>query len=831
MSKHFRRLFIIALAIALTSSGVWGMSVYAAKIYTQNISNPSVSTNQIVTSSFIRNYTKGISIYASSSLTFTNDGGVNVNGGSFTMSNEVLFENNGTFTFTGTNNTFSLGNQGTFVNNGTATITNVYNFGIPSGASFVNNGTLHLENIAYPNLDGFVNNGIIIIPDNAKNSYLHLALEGKNGENGQVYTQSDYENRKLRYLINYELNSNGYTANNDQNPTTYEWAAADPQDVTLADPSLDGFEFLGWTGLDVTEPAKNFTFSSSICSDVTVTAHWQPIVYTIAYDLDGGSFSVGQTPPAEYTRGDQKAIPSPYKNGYMFNGWIDTNSNEQVSTADEKFFYMPPSTLGDKTYKASYIANSETRYKVICCYQNIDGITYEHETFLFTGETDTPVSVSGDTYAKEGFTFDAAYSGNVTSGEIKADNSLELKLYFTRNKYTVTFKSQDGSETLWTTEKYYDEKVGGYGGDIPLKVSDDDLYTYVFDNWSREEPNRDFGYDISDVAVSENITFYAAFEKVRDESVVIIKWQEYDGFNAPAQTEIRLARGADYTAQLQLTNENYYIGTKEWNLGFKEAHIYWYDPQSGEHGIDYTVDKENFEAPVTLTIPNVQHDTFITVKAHYHDEHDYSPAYDTIMQNGNCTADSIIRHFCYKCGKTYDETIPAGGHITNTAFETDAVSHWKTCTICNEVLGLETHAPDTGTVTHEPTHTSTGTKTYVCTVCGYVTGREVLPMVPHTPEGGWQSNAKVHYKICSCGEILEATPHIPDSGTVTLEPTYDTWGERVFSCTVCGYVLRTETIPALEEDSETPFEPAQPDTPSQPDKGMPFIKNENEKNG
>lgn len=789
MIKRFMA-FFIALAISLTTSGVWSMTVYAAKVYTQNISNPSVSSNQIVTSSFIRNYTQGMSIYASSTLTFKNDGVVNVSGGSFQMTNTVSFENNGTFTFTGTGSTFSLGNQGSFVNNGTATIKGVYNFGAQGGTSFINNGTLYMEDISNVNLTGFVNNGVIIIPDSAQNTTLHLALEGKNGENGQVYTQTDFENRKLRYPINYEgLNADNYSDfDNSFNPTTYEWAAVDPQDVTLADPTLGGYEFLGWTGLDVDEPTKSFTFSSAVRQEVTVTAHWKPIVYTITYVLDGGSFSPYQTPPEEYKRGDQEGIPSPYKDGYTFNGWIDTDTGEQVSTADDNYYYMPPSTLGNKTYKASFIANTDTQYKVICYYQNIDG-TYEEKTYLLTGETGAQVSVSSVNYNKEGFAFDEDNSGNVLSDTIKADNSLELKLYFNRNKYTVTFKSQDGSETLWTTTKYYDEKVGEYGGEIPSKDSDNNLYTYVFDNWAREEPNRDFGYFVNDVIVSENITFYAAFKLVRDESIVVIKWEKYDGFNAPAQTEIRLDRGADYTAELQLENEKYYVGTKEWTLGFQEAHIYWYDVQSGEHGIDYSINKENFDAPVVLTIPDVQHDVIIKLKAHYHEEHDFAASDDEIIENGGCVSDSVIRHFCYKCGKTEDETVSADGHVTDTVFETDKVSHWKVCAICNEKIGFEAHTPDTGVITHEPTHSSTGTKTFSCTVCGYVTSREILEMIPHTSEGDWQSNAKTHYKFCSCGAILEEAPHTPDSGTVTLEPTYDTEGKTEYHCTVCGYLI------------------------------------------
>ena len=49
---------------------------------------------------------------------------------------------------------------------------------------------------------------------------------------------------------------------------------------------------------------------------------------------------------------------------------------------------------------------------------------------------------------------------------------------------------------------------------------------------------------------------------------------------------------------------------------------------------------------------------------------------------------------------------------------------------------------------------------------------------------------------------------------VTVEPTYDSWGERVFSCTVCGYVLRTETILPLSHKNDGGSE--QPEQPEKP---------------
>lgn len=87
------------------------------------------------------------------------------------------------------------------------------------------------------------------------------------------------------------------------------------------------------------------------------------------------------------------------------------------------------------------------------------------------------------------------------------------------------------------------------------------------------------------------------------------------------------------------------------------------------------------------------------------------------------------------------------------------------------------------------------------------------------------------------GELAE---HTPDSGTVTKQPTANETGERTFKCTVCGNVIKIDVIPALGGGSGTPSDPSKPTypvtpdkpiIPSRPDNSIPFIKNENGKNG
>lgn len=90
----------------------------------------------------------------------------------------------------------------------------------------------------------------------------------------------------------------------------------------------------------------------------------------------------------------------------------------------------------------------------------------------------------------------------------------------------------------------------------------------------------------------------------------------------------------------------------------------------------------------------------------------------------------------------------------------------------------------------------------------------VDPSHTHTPATVWSSDATNHWHACSgCTDKLDLAPHTSDSGTVTTPATATTTGTKTYKCTVCGYVMNTETIPA----TGTGDTPAPAPAPSVPD--------------
>lgn len=96
-----------------------------------------------------------------------------------------------------------------------------------------------------------------------------------------------------------------------------------------------------------------------------------------------------------------------------------------------------------------------------------------------TATTDTAYWV--DDAEKDAFTFDSANENNVISGTVAGDNSTVLKVYISRNQYTLTWDVTKDDDTTYkvgdTTKYYYGQAVTEPEVEVP------DYYD--FDNWEK----------------------------------------------------------------------------------------------------------------------------------------------------------------------------------------------------------------------------------------------------------------------------------------------------------------------------------------------------------
>lgn len=139
---------------------------------------------------------------------------------------------------------------------------------------------------------------------------------------GNVTYTAQFDSSAITYSIFYDLGGGI-----GDNPTSYSITSGN---IRLAQPSKNGYEFVGWTGSNGDVPEKNVIVLCDSGDNLSYTAHWEALTYSITYHLFGGTNS--NKNPSSYTTEDTLALGSPTKNGYDFNGWfLDSGFNEEIT--------------------------------------------------------------------------------------------------------------------------------------------------------------------------------------------------------------------------------------------------------------------------------------------------------------------------------------------------------------------------------------------------------------------------------------------------------------------------------------------------------------------
>lgn len=619
--------------------------------------------------------------------TFTNNGTVNISNG-FTLGYQASFVNNSEFTFTGSNSTFGVSSGCSFQNNGTARISGCYNLGLED--SFVNTGTLYLSDISNFNVSGVVNTGKIVCGNGVPDRLIGALKEKSSGDGTVVKEGETTPSTSTRYTITYDLNGGHWENTPDESIYSYYYKTNDatpyykigfdePFDTLNSNLERENYDFIGWTcDKDSSqEPTKYLDIMTNWQSNITLTAHWQPKQQYVYYYLDGGVFSDDIATPEiikhdsgiSYSlfnvESDNFTLPTPTKPGYDFIGWGVGGTSDVYPTVT-----ITKGTVGNQSYTAKWKANGNTPYTVNIYYMDKNGQYQEtpDRTKPEIGATDTIATVPDSAYLKNGFSFDTTKSSN--SGTITGDGKLQLSLYYARNQYDITFKSYDGSETLYSYKGYYDTKIE-FKGDEPA-IKDED-YNYTFTGWST---NKNSQHPLSLGTIVENQTFYAAFEK--EATFCLVNFVNTTGFAPLENTTYKLKKGEDFNINLYLASEKYYVGTEQWGLTFEEMFVAGDDGKGLEPGTDFTYSFDGYGKPVVFSIPNVTKDLNITFKACYHETHDYNPEFDVIKENATCSKEGEVLRTCYKCGKVVSEIISIAPDNHAGLKHIDAVAATKT---------------------------------------------------------------------------------------------------------------------------------------------------------
>lgn len=122
--------------------------------------------------------------------------------------------------------------------------------------------------------------------------------------------------------------------------------------------------------------------------------------------------------------------PTATRDGYTFTFW---SREGQIGTD-----VTGQTVNGWTNLVANWEARTDTPYTVEHYLENLDGSYALDTTEPLKGTTDTTVTAAAKSY--DNFTYDSTVPGTVASGNIAADGSLVLKLFYTRNTYDYTVR-------------------------------------------------------------------------------------------------------------------------------------------------------------------------------------------------------------------------------------------------------------------------------------------------------------------------------------------------------------------------------------------------------
>lgn len=232
----------------------------------------------------------------------------------------------------------------------------------------------------------------------------------------------------------------------------------------------------------------------------------------------GGSINSASANPVTYTFGDTNAtltayykesansiqLPNAEREGYTFDGWYtDPEHGVKVGKYGESY-----STTSNITLYAHYTKNA--KYDIEHYIENANDSEYTlSRVTQGTGPigetvTATPLEISG-------FYYDGSVIGTIDSGSVASDGSLTLKLYYKRNRHTLTLTTSGGSGRVFTPGEYKN------GQTVEISASPNPGSEFVswtvgtssveFENY--QSATTTFVMPDSDVTITANLSFNA----------------------------------------------------------------------------------------------------------------------------------------------------------------------------------------------------------------------------------------------------------------------------------------------------------------------------------
>ena len=584
-----------------------------------------------------------------------------------------------------------------------------------------------------------------------------------------------------------------------------------PASDGLIRPDGDTGSYFMWLGSD----SKLYASGSSVPADVTkLTAQFAPGIFDVTITTDRlPDGKVGEAYSQTLTADGTEPVAWSISSGNLPDGLkLDGNTGEisGTPTADgtAKFTVKATNSAGSNTKELSItIAKAAPAEYTVRFNANGGGGTMADVTGV-SGSYTLPACGFTEPEGKQFKGWSTSADGSVISGttyEVSSDTtfyaiweSKEYSIIVTDGKATIGAGSEISKAAQGTTIT------------LTANAAPDGK---VFDKWVVESGNTTL-----EDANSETTTFIMPDSEVSVKATYTIPHTHT--YDQEIQKPETLKSAADCTndavyfkscscGEISTTETFTAAGTQlghawasDWS---KDTDNHWKEcsrchEKKDEAAHDYGSDNICDTCGYDKTVPHTHNLTLVPAKA------------PTCTEKGN-----TAYYTCDGCDKWFEDAtgaseitdktsviLAATGHSASD-WKSDNTDHWKECTVvgCGVIIedSKAVHTAGEWIIDTPATATTSGSKHKECTVCGYTMATETIPATgggEHTHSYGseWKNDADNHWHECSCGDKKHTAAHTAGEWIIDTPATATTDGSKHKECTVCGYTMTIETIPA-----------------------------------
>ena len=584
-----------------------------------------------------------------------------------------------------------------------------------------------------------------------------------------------------------------------------------PASDGLIRPDGDTGSYFMWLGSD----SKLYASGSSVPADVTkLTAQFAPGIFDVTITTDRlPDGKVGEAYSQTLTADGTEPVAWSISSGNLPDGLkLDGNTGEisGTPTADgtAKFTVKATNSAGSNTKELSItIAKAAPAEYTVRFNANGGGGTMADVTGV-SGSYTLPSCGFTEPEGKQFKGWSTSADGSVISGTTY-EVSLDTTFYAIWESKEYSIIVTDGKATIGAGSEI-SKAAQGTTITLTANAAPDGK---VFDKWVVESGNTTL-----EDANSETTTFIMPDSEVSVKATYTIPHTHT--YDQEIQKPETLKSAADCTndavyfkscscGEISTTETFTAAGTQlghawasDWS---KDTDNHWKEcsrchEKKDEAAHDYGSDNICDTCGYDKTVPHTHNLTLVPAKA------------PTCTEKGN-----TAYYTCDGCDKWFEDAtgaseitdktsviLAATGHSASD-WKSDNTDHWKECTVvgCGVIIegSKAAHTAGEWIIDTPATATTSGSKHKECTVCGYTMATETIPATgggEHTHSYGseWKNDADNHWHECSCGDKKDTAAHTAGEWIIDTPASATTDGSKHKECTVCGYTMATETIPA-----------------------------------